>query len=170
MSTRSNVGIKEGNKFKYIYVHFDGYPTGVGSTLRKYYTDPAKVKKLIDLGDCSVLGRDLDPEREKFDDYKSKVLNENGSLFYGRDRGEKGVEARTQDWDEYQKEQLNDVWIEYIYVFENGKWKGYSKELYCPIMDKDPEFDDITDEDIQPSIKSFREIADEEYEEEDEDA
>lgn len=170
MSTRSHVGIKEGNKFRYIYVHFDGYPTGVGATLRKHYTDPKKVEELISLGDCSVLGDVLEPEREKFDDYKSKVLNENGSLFYGRDRGEKGVEARTQDWDEYQKEQLNDVWIEYIYVFENGKWKGYSKELYCPIMDKDPEFDDITDEDIQPSIESFREIADEEYEEEDEDA
>ena len=169
MSTRSNVGIKEGDKFKYIYVHFDGYPTGVGATLRKHYTDPKKVEQLISLGACSVLGEELEPERESFD-YDSKVLNENGSMFYGRDRGEKGVEAKTQDWDEYLKEQLDDVWIEYIYVFENGKWKGYSKDLYCPIMDEDPEFDDITDEAIQPTIKSFREIADEEYEEEDEDA
>lgn len=169
MSTRSHVGIKEGGKFKYIYVHFDGYPTGVGATLRKHYTDPKKVEQLISLGDCSVLGDVLEPERESFD-YDSKVLNENGSMFYGRDRGEKGVEAKVKDWDEYLKEQLDDIWIEYIYVFEDGKWKGYSKDLYCPIMDKDPEFDDITDEDIQPSIKSFREIADEEYEEEDEDA
>lgn len=170
MSTRSNVGIKEGNKFRYIYVHFDGYPTGVGAMLKKHYTNPAKVEELISLGDCSVLGEELAPQREKFDDYSSKVLCENGSMFYGRDRGEKNVTARTKDWDEYLKEQLDDVWIEYIYVFENGEWKGYSKELYCPIMDKDPEVDEITDDDLKPSIKSFREIADEEYEREDEDA
>lgn len=125
MSTRSNVGIKEGNKFKYIYVHFDGYPTGVGATLKKYYTDPAKVEKLISLGDCSVLGRDLDPERESFDDYNSKTLNENGSLFYGRDRGEKNVDAKTEDWDTYVKYRNEDVWIEFVYVFENGEWTGY---------------------------------------------
>lgn len=169
MSTRSHVGIKEGGKFKYIYVHFDGYPTGVGATLRKHYTDPKKVEQLISLGSCSVLGEVLEPERESFDDYNSKVLNENGSLFYGRDRGEKNVEACEIDWDEYLKEQLDDIWIEYIYVFEDGKWKGYAKDLYCPIMDKDPEVDDITDKDVEYTIDSFREIADEEYEE-DEDA
>lgn len=168
MSTRSNVGIKEGNKFRYIYVHFDGYPTGVGATLRKHYTDPKKVEELISLGDCSVLGEVLEPERESFD-YDSKVLNENGSMFYGRDRGEKGVEAKVQDWDEYLKEQLDDIWIEYIYVFENGKWRGIRKSLHCPIMEKDPDVDEITDEDVEYDMESFQEIADEEYEE-DEDA
>lgn len=153
MSTRSNVGIKEGGKFKYIYVHFDGYPTGVGATLRKHYIDPKKVEQLISLGDCSVLGDVLEPERESFD-YDSKVLNENGSMFYGRDRGEKGVEAKIQNWDEYVKEQSDDIWIEYIYVFENGEWKGYRKCF---------NFDD-EDYSKKPEWKGLEEIAEEEYE------
>lgn len=150
MSTRSNVGIKEGNKFKYIYVHFDGYPTGVGRTLRKSYTDPKKVEELISLGACSVLGDDLDPERENFD-YDSKVLNENGSLFYGRDRGEKETEAKEVDWNEYLKDVSEDIWIEYIYVFENGKWKGYRNA-----------FD--FDKDFNPTNLGVAEIDEKEYE------
>lgn len=124
MSTRCNVGIKTGDKFKYIYVHFDGYPQGVGATLKKYYTDPKKVAQLIELGDCSELGADLDPARETFD-YDSKVLNENGSVFYGRDRGETEVDAKTQDWETYKQIRAEDVWIEYVYVFEDGEWTGY---------------------------------------------
>lgn len=153
MSTRSNVGIKEGNKFKFIYVHFDGYPTGVGATLRKHYTDPKKVEELISLGACSVLGEDLDPQRESFDDYNSRVLNENGSMFYGRDRGEIDCEPRVVDWDEYVKEQEDSLWIEYIYVFENGEWTGYRKAF---------EFD--KDFAREPEWKGLIKLEEEDYE------
>lgn len=133
MSTRSNVGIKVGNEFKYIYVHFDGYPSGVGATLRKHYQDPYKVRDLIDLGDCSVLGEELRPSRDGFD---GEYIDRKGSLFYGRDRGDpaEGVKARTENWDEYINAIAEDAWIEFIYVYEDGKWKGYHNE---PKYDKD---------------------------------
>lgn len=142
MSTRSHVGIKEGNNYKHIYVHFDGYPTGVGRILKTYYTDPAKVKELISLGDCSVLGCELYPAKEHFDD--PTYSDPNGSLFYGRDRGEKNVDARTTDWDEYVKQQSEDVWIEYVYVYENGEWTGYRKSFrFDKDFTKEPEWEGL---------------------------
>ena len=58
---------------------------------------------------------------------------------------------------------MDDIWIEYIYVFEDGKWKGYTKDLYCPIMDKDPDVDEITDDDLKSSITGIAEVPEEAY-------
>lgn len=56
MSTRSQITALCGDgKWRSIYVHFDGYPTGVGKTLVKNYTDQDKVDKPVELGNLSEL-------------------------------------------------------------------------------------------------------------------
>src|SRR3954453_17211570 len=90
MSTRSFVGIETpDNSIVAIYVHFDGYPTGVGATLVEHYTDPAKIEQLMALGDLSILAPEIG-EPHDFNDHHQR----DWCLAYGRDRHEPNVSAR----------------------------------------------------------------------------
>ena len=57
MSTRAMIGYlnKDTNKVTGIYSHWDGYPTGVGTNLMKFYGNPQRVLHLIDAGDVSAI-------------------------------------------------------------------------------------------------------------------
>ena len=56
MATRSRVGIRnDDDSVHSIYVHHDGYPQGVGSTLVQHYRDEPRIRELMALGDLSVL-------------------------------------------------------------------------------------------------------------------
>ena len=56
MSTRSRIAIENQNgSVTSVYCHFDGYISGVGKTLKEYYTTQDKVEALIELGDISSL-------------------------------------------------------------------------------------------------------------------
>jgi len=72
MSTHSNIGKRLPNgTYRYVYCHFDGYPSGVGRILLEHYQDEAKIDALLDLGELSSLGGTLE-----------------SSVAYARDRGE----------------------------------------------------------------------------------
>jgi len=60
MSTRAMVGYlnKDTKKVTGIYSHWDGYPTGVGYNLMKFYGNPKRVLHLIDAGDVSAIDWD----------------------------------------------------------------------------------------------------------------
>lgn len=61
MGTRCMIGKEFGDTCHVIYVHFDGYPKGVGKVLlEKYNTDEA-VNGLIALGDRSTLTMNPNP-------------------------------------------------------------------------------------------------------------
>jgi hypothetical protein len=61
MATRCRIGIQnQDNTVSSIYCHFDGYQSGVGDMLYKHYRDREKLQQLIELGDISYLGVDLD--------------------------------------------------------------------------------------------------------------
>lgn len=126
MATRSTIAMKtpEG-KVRAIYCHWDGYPAHNGEMLRRYYTDPAKVKELIDLGDISSLRMEIgqkhsfdrnydEPELEMYDDW---------TMAYHRDRGEEWARVAPQtfetvgDWvSEF------DMGVEYYYLFDGKDW------------------------------------------------
>ncbi|MDO5049355.1 MAG: hypothetical protein Q4D87_05680 [Actinomycetaceae bacterium] len=55
MSTRSYVGVIEGNTISFIYVHFDGYLQGVGAALATGFPKAKDIKPIIALGDRSGL-------------------------------------------------------------------------------------------------------------------
>ena len=116
MATRSTIAmLLEDGSVRSVYCHFDGYPDGVGATLRDHYTDPAKIERLLDIGDLSV----LDVEIGEQVDFNGRP--EGQCLFYGRDRGETGINARTHadenEWLGYRKGNA----CEYGYLW-NGVW------------------------------------------------
>jgi hypothetical protein len=85
-------------KIRAIYVHHDGYLSGVGADLQEYAT-LAEVDALLDEGDRSSL--------------------ESG--FY-KDRGENDVDPITYDtFDEFY-DACKNSWGEYYYVWKDGVW------------------------------------------------
>jgi hypothetical protein len=98
MGTRSKVGVMIGDKCRAVYVHWDGYLSGVGADLQEY-TQQKDVESLIANGDRSSLT----------------------DGFY-KDRGETGVAPRTYDtFDEF-FDSVEGCWGEYYYVFKDGVW------------------------------------------------
>jgi hypothetical protein len=92
MATRSTIARKVGDTIQSIYCHWDGYPDGVGATLKEHYTTVEKIDALMALGDISVLGAQIGSKK----DFEIGVLNDE-CLAYGRDRGEDGTEAKVHD-------------------------------------------------------------------------
>ena len=117
MATRSHIGKQlEDGSISYIYCHWDGYPEHNGKILKEHYTDEAKVDALLELGSLSILGEEIG-EQQDFDNRDTR--NEKWCLAYGRDRGEKDVEAKVA-------ESLSDmIWQAYHYVWSNGEWHCY---------------------------------------------
>jgi hypothetical protein len=133
MGTRSLIGnVESTGACKYVYCHWDGYPTHNGDILNRHYTSESKVSELLSLGDMSKLGVDIGvqhpfdspykygtPEREEYD-----RMYESMCLFYGRDRGEKGIDARTVFSMREFVDHAKDSDAEYAYIFANGEWYG----------------------------------------------
>lgn len=127
MATRCNIAILEPKdsqgiyELKSIYSHWDGRPDCVGATLKEHYKDISKIRALIDGGDISSLGAEIEiPEgsEHSFD----KPL-EGVTVFYSRDRGEEKVKPQSyylttkKDLRRYRKN-------EYLYVYdlEQNEW------------------------------------------------
>jgi len=130
MATRSTIALEYADgTVGQVYCHWDGYLEHNGAILRSAYTDPFKVRALLDLGDISSLGPNIGeqhefdcphkygtPEYQAWQDEKREV-----TTFYGRDRGEEGTEARTfKSYDDYRKRAQFE---EYNYILRrDGKW------------------------------------------------
>ena len=77
MATRSTIALEYADgTVDQVYCHFDGYLAHNGQLLLKHYQDPFKVQQVMDLGDLTRLGEDIDK-----------------SYFYGRGQGESDVSA-----------------------------------------------------------------------------
>ena len=83
MATRSSIAMATGEGIRSVYVHWDGYPAGVGATLDLHYQDADKLSELMDRGDISVLA----PEIGEGNSFDPANRNEEVCLFY-QDRGE----------------------------------------------------------------------------------
>ena len=128
MGTRSRIGVMHGDKVKSIYCHWDGYLEHNGAILQEHY-DSAKANQLVALGDLSSLRANIG-EKHAFSQFELpadeveafKALTENWCTFYGRDRGEKGVEFKVaQTFDEF-LEQCYNSGAEYYYIMKDGVW------------------------------------------------
>ena len=128
MGTRSRIGVMHGDKVKSIYCHWDGYLDFNGRILQEHY-DSARANHLVALGDMSSLRAKIG-EKHAFSQFELpaeeveafKALTENWCTFYGRDRGEKGVEFKVaQTFDEFM-EQCDNSGAEYYYIMKDGVW------------------------------------------------
>jgi hypothetical protein len=108
-----------------IYCHWDGYPAGVGSTLKEHYTNPLKVEALIALGDISILSENVAPSGGQERSQHSFQNPADGvTVAYHRDRGEAFQAPRVDSSIEsFSKSDIE----EYGYVFTlNGEWITFS--------------------------------------------
>lgn len=131
MGTRSTIALEYADgSVSQVYSHWDGYLEHNGSILQTHYSDPWKLRELIDLGDLSSLAKEIGTKHD-FDNPPSGVCN-----FYGRDRGETGVEARRYaNYDEYLSEGQNE---EYDYILRtDGIWyvRSYGTSGYIPLVE-----------------------------------
>ena len=128
MGTRSRIGVMHGDKVKSIYCHWDGYLQHNGRILQEHY-DSAKANQLVALGDLSSLRANIG-EKHAFSQFELpadeveafKALTEDMCTFYGRDRGEKGVEFKVaQTFAEFLG-QAEGCGAEYYYIMRDGVW------------------------------------------------
>ena len=120
MGTRSAIGYKtpEG-KVRAKYSHYDGYVAGVGKTLQEHYTQARKIAQMVELGDQSFLEAEIFPTT---DSHSFNTPEEGVTVFYGRDRGEDGVEAQEFDTVGEFVEYYTGAGCEYFYLYANGEW------------------------------------------------
>ena len=112
MATRSNIGyILPNGNVRSIYAHWDGYPAHNGRILFENYTAAYKIAQLIEMGDVSSLGAEIG-RKHSFD---ARDGEENWTTFYGRDRGETGIEPVEVAVDDMRQ---ND----YAYLWNGTEW------------------------------------------------
>ena len=116
MATQSYIVRKEDNGYAGVYCHWDGYPEHNGRILLEHYSEPSKLRKLIALGNISVLDADIG-EAHSFGDRPEGI-----TTFYGRDRGDPDCQPRRYSTLEALMEWLADSGCEFVYVYD-GFWQ-----------------------------------------------
>ena len=131
MGTRSMIAIQNpySKDVRAVYCHWDGYLEHNGSILQKHYASSSKVNNLIALGDISSLKKEIG-EKHAFsrletpmDDEAYDKLYGDMTTFYGRDRGETGVEFKVFPTLKAAEEHY--TWSEYFYCFKYSKADDY---------------------------------------------
>ena len=130
MATRGTIALEFADgTVGMIYSHWDNYLSHNGKILFEHYQDPFKVRDLIDLGDLSSLGANIG-EKHEFD------ARTQDCTFYGRDRGETGIEARY--FDNFEDYAANHQTEEYEYILrKDGRWyvSSYDTDGYITLAE-----------------------------------
>ena len=117
MGTRSTIAIEYADgTVQQIYCHWDGYLSHNGQILHKHYSDPFKVRQLMDLGDMSSLGERIGTQHA-FD-----KAPEGECTFYLRDRKEQGCKAK--QFKDYAAYIENHQYEEYEYILRQVDGKA----------------------------------------------
>ena len=131
MGTRSMIAIQNpySKDVRAIYCHWDGYLEHNGSILHKHYSASPKVNNLIALGDISSLRPEIGVKHAfsrletPMDEEVYDKLYGNMTTFYGRDRGETGVEFKVFPTLKAAEECY--TWSDYFYCFKYSKADDY---------------------------------------------
>ena len=134
MATRSTIALEFADgTVQQVDSHWDGYIEHNGKILFEHYSDPFKLRDLIDQGDISSLGPNIgvkhpfsphgDGDKAAYD----AAMEAGATTFYGRDRGEDGVSARKfANFDDYK---ANHQYEEFEYILRtDGQWYVSSYE------------------------------------------
>lgn len=103
MATRSTIALEYADdQVGQIYCHWDGYLDNNGKILLSHYSDPFKLRELLDKGDMSTLARDVD------------------SCAFYVERGEDCPQSMYKDFSDYVE---NHQYEEYEYILRrDGNW------------------------------------------------
>ena len=128
MGTRSRIAVMHGTVCKSVYCHWDGYLEHNGAILLEHY-DSSKANQLVALGDMSALRPEIGTphafsqfELEEMDREEFVRTTENMCTFYGRDRGETGVEWKVDHTFEDFLDRAKGCGAEFYYVMKDGVW------------------------------------------------
>ena len=130
MGTRSTIALEYADgTVGQVYCHWDGYLEHNGMILYKHYSDPFKLRELMDLGDLSSLGERIGSQHA-FD-----KAPEGECTFYKRDRKENGVSQKM--YDNFADYVENHQYEEYEYILrQDGVWYvGDHGEAFVPLAD-----------------------------------
>ena len=129
MGTRSTIALEFADgTVQQVYCHWDGYLDNNGRILQEHYSDPFKLRDLIDLGDISSLRPEIGAGHP-FSQFDTTMTTEQfdklyGEMttFYGRDRKESGCTAKKfADYADYIE---NHQYEEYEYILRNVEGKA----------------------------------------------
>ena len=109
MGTRSTIALEFADgTVQQVYCHWDGYLDHNGRILQDHYSDPFKLRELIDLGDMSSLAENIGTQ------HPFSKAPQGECTFYLRDRKESGCEAKKfKDFEDYK---ANHQYEEYEYI------------------------------------------------------
>ena len=122
MGTRSTIALEFADgTVQQVYCHWDGYLDHNGRILQEHYSDPFKLRELIDLGDLSSLRPEIGIQHPfsqfqldtKAEREAHEALVENMCTFYGRDRNEKCPARKFKDFEDYK---ANHQYEEFEYI------------------------------------------------------
>ncbi|WP_271334781.1 hypothetical protein [Flavobacterium azizsancarii] len=125
MATRCFIAYKDGNIYKDIYCHNDGYLEYTGSILLEYYNTSERIKALLELGDLSFIGARLSEQ-------DPLISNDDSVVFsYWRDRGESMANVQPR----IHKDNTTLRFDAFAYLFEDGKWyyRTWEQPKYTPL-------------------------------------
>lgn len=125
MSTPATIGVVQRNGLiKAIYVHYDGYPAGVGELLEQHYNTLQKAEELLKLGDLISL--------KQLVDEKQSPLNIETDGFLADSRDYRQTKEPASVFSEV------DAWLrcfsgaDFAYLFNGGVWKVVSAGTKTP--------------------------------------
>lgn len=136
MSTKSTIAVlNECGTVSQIYCHWDGYLSHNGRILTESYHSLELAQQLVSLGDLSVLDVKVEPttNTHTFDSPEESIC-----VYYGRDRGEEGVD--TQIFDNLDTYMAQAPSQEFNYLFIDGEW------YYSNDISKFAKFEKVTDD------------------------
>ena len=118
MATRARIGLKlEDGSIISAYHHWDGYPEWLGVTLKEHYNTKEDIAKLIDGGNMSSCYSDnqYDEEKQEF------VKNDPKPEYYG---GDDERPRLSRNFTQFAFDSKSGE--EYLYLFMDGEWNGFS--------------------------------------------
>lgn len=119
MGTRAAITARlKAGYYKTVYCHYDGYPEWTGVTLRDHYNTVEDVEELFRYGDMSFL--DVSTECPRGHSFEKKVRGY--TVFYGRDRGETGVNGAIGATAEESLKAFGKRCQEWEYLWEGEQW------------------------------------------------
>jgi hypothetical protein len=116
MGTRSTIALEFADgTVEQIYCHWDGYLEGVGAELVSGYSDPFRLRSLIDDGDTSTIGT---PYKDRGEDCPARKYKDIAEYF---------AECQQEEYDYILRNvEGKAVWFVRCYSTD-GKWVTYAE-------------------------------------------
>ena len=140
MSTRAMIGYKNPTtgKITGVYSHFDGYETGLGLNLMKFYPGTQGAIHLIDGGSISQITWETGQPYYYAQRGSWRTWNEVDKCYdteAGEDEAWKDVKPQAyKGLIDFIDTMNGDNMIEFMYLYDEGKWRGFKSDYKSNVI------------------------------------